>query len=90
MDLRTLVKRYLEMAGEFDRPLHLSRFGLSKQEIEKIFSEWDQDYQISRYMLLSREADEALKSFPDLHRIYLINGFECSHVTFNKDIQALL
>ena len=90
MDLRTLIKRYLELAGGFNRQLHLSRFGLSKQEVEKSFSEWDQDYQISRYMMLSRETGEALKTIPDSDRIYIINGFECSHVSFNQDIQSLL
>jgi len=90
MDLATAVKKYLELAGEFGRSLHLSRFALPKNEIEKMFSEWDEDYQISRYMILSREKDEALISFPDNERIYFINGFECSHVTFHQDIQKLM
>jgi hypothetical protein len=90
MDLATLVKKYLESAGGFGRPLHLSHFGLPKSEIEKIVSEWDEDYQISRYMMLSRERDDALTSFPGHERVYLINGFECSHVTFHQDIQKLM
>jgi len=90
MDLATAVKKYLELAGGFARSLHLSRFALPKNEIEKTFSEWDEDYQISRYMMLSRERDEALTSFPDNERVYLINGFECSHVTFHQDIQKLM
>lgn len=90
MDLATLMKKYLELTGGFGRPLHLSRFALPKTEIEKIFSEWDEDYQISRYMMLSRERDEALTSFPGDEQVYLINGFECSHVTFNQDIQKLM
>jgi len=90
MDLATLVKKYLELTGGFGRPSHLSRFALPKTEIEKIFSQWDEDYQISRYMMLSREQDVALTSFPDHERVYLINGFECSHVTFNQDIQRLM
>lgn len=90
MGLANLVKKYLELAGGFDRPLRLSRFSLPKDEIEKIFSEWDEDYQISRYMMLSRERDEALTPLPTDERVYLINGFECSHVTFHQDIQKLL
>ena len=90
MDLATAVKKYLELAGEFGRSLHLSRFALPKNEIEKMFSEWDEDYQISRYMMLSRESDEALASFPPDERVYLVSGFECSHVTFAEDIQKLL
>jgi hypothetical protein len=90
MDLATAVKKYLELAGDFGRPLHLSRFALPKNETEKIFSEWDEDYQSSRFMMLAREGDEALKSFPDNERIYFINGFEYSHVTFHQDIQTLM
>jgi len=90
MDLASAVKRYLEVTGGFDRPMHLSAFRLSKEETEKIISAWDEDYQISRYMLLSGERDEVLSEFPLEARVYLINGFECSHVTFHADIQKLL
>ena len=90
MDLAAAVKKYLEMTGGFDRPMHLSRFGLQKAETEKVISTWDEDYQISRYMLLSRERDEALESFPGDARVFLINGFECSHLTFHENIQQLL
>jgi hypothetical protein len=90
MDLPTLVRKYLELAGGFDRPLHLSRFDLSRPEIEKLFSQWDEDYQISRYMFLSLEKDESLSTFSEGERIFLINGFECSHVAFNQNIQNLL
>lgn len=90
MDLATLVRKYLELSGGFDHPLHLSCLGLSKPEIEKLFSQWDEDYQISRYMILSREKDENLSSFPEGERVFLVNEFECSHVTFNPQIQNLL
>ncbi len=90
MDLTTVVNKYLEIAGGFQRPVHLSQFGLSKPETEKFISALDEDYQISRFMLLSREKDEALVSFPPDARVYLINGYECSHVSFHADIQRLL
>ena len=90
MDLAGVVKKYLELSGGFDRPLHLSRLGLSKPEIEKLFSQWDEDYQISRFMNLSREKDEALSAFPKSERVFLVNRFEYSHVTFNQNIQELL
>jgi hypothetical protein len=90
MDLAAAVRKYLEVAGAFDRPVHLSAFGLSKQETERTVSVWDEDYQISRYMLLSCESDEALESFPPGSRVYLINGFEYSHLSFHSDIKALL
>jgi hypothetical protein len=90
MNLAAAVKRYLEVAGGFDRPLHLSQFGLPKAEIEKLVSAWDEDYQISRYMLVSRERDEDLKPYPPEARVFLINGFECTHLTFHPDIQKLV
>lgn len=90
MDLPTLVKKYLEIAGAFERPVHLSEFGLSEAETEKMISALDEDYQISRYLLLTRERDEALASFPSDTRVYLINGYEVSHLSFQPGVQKLL
>lgn len=90
MNLAEAVKKYLEIAGGFDRPVHLSAFGLSRSETEKTFSAWDEDYQISRYLLLSRERDEALEAFPSQARVFMINGYECTHLSFHSDIQNLL
>ncbi len=90
MNLAAGVKRYLEVAGEFGRPVHLSQFRLPKAEIEKLVSAWDEDYQISRYLMLSREDDGELTSFPPEARVFLINGFECTHLAFNPGIQKLV
>jgi len=90
MDLATAVKKCVEVAGGFDRPVHLSRFDHSKGEIERILSGWDEDYQISQYMSLSRERDEELTAYPPGERVYFINGFECSHLSFHPDVQKLL
>jgi hypothetical protein len=90
MNLAAAVKRYLEVAGGFDRPFHLSQFGLPKAETERLVSAWDEDYQISRYMLLSREREEDLAVFPPDQRVFSINGFECTHLTFHPDIQKLV
>ncbi len=90
MDLATAVKKYLEISGGFSRPVHLSLFVLSKSETEEMMSAWDEDYQISRYMVLTRQSDETLSSFPSGMRVYTVNGFECSHLSFHPDIQKLL
>ena len=90
MDLSTIVKKYLELAGQFGRPVHLSKFGLSREDTEKVISALDEDYQISRYLLLSRERDEELTSYPQDVRVIVISGFEVSHLTFHADIQKLL
>lgn len=90
MGLGALIKTYLETAGGFGRCVHLSKLGLSKAETEKVISGLDEDYQISRYMLLSREPEENLAAYPAESRLYLINGFECSHISFSEDIRKLL
>jgi hypothetical protein len=90
MNLAAGIKRYLEVAGGFDRPMHLSQLGLGKAETEELVAAWDEDYQISRYLLLSREPDKNLTAFPAQERVYLINGFECTHLIFHPDIQTLL
>jgi hypothetical protein len=87
MTLAEGVKKYLELAGEFGRPVALARLGLPKTETEKLVSTWDEDYQINRYMLLTVEAAEEPAR---ASQVYLINGFECSHITFQSDIQKLL
>jgi hypothetical protein len=89
MTLAEGVKKYLELAGGYGRPVALVHFGLSKDETVKLFSAWDEDYQINRYMLLTLAASEE----PTRARkaeVYVINGFKCSHVSFQSGIQQLL
>lgn len=90
MDLAAAVKKYLELAGGFDRPLPLSCFGLSHADTERTFSAWDEDYQISRYLLFSRAPDEAPETVPVDWRVFAINGHESTHVSFRADIRRLL
>lgn len=90
MDLAAAVKKYVEIAGGFGKLVHLSALGLPKAETEKLVSAWDEDYQISRYLVLSRERDEALAPLPAEALVYLINGFEVTHLSFHPDIQKLL
>lgn len=90
MDLAAVVKRYVELSGGFDQPLHLSRFGLAKPEIEKLFAAWDEDYQISRFMLLTRARDEELTLYPEDQKVFRINDYDYSHVTFRSGIEQHL
>lgn len=90
MDLASLVKKYLELAGGFGRSVPLSKFDLSKAETERLISAFDEDYQISRYLVLSREGDEVLATYPPEARLYKINAFEVSHVSFDAGIEKLL
>jgi hypothetical protein len=89
MTLAEGVKKYLEVAGGYGRAVELARFGLSKDETVKLFSAWDEDYQINRYMLLTLAASEE-PAQPREGEVYVINGFECSHVCFQSGIEQLL
>jgi hypothetical protein len=89
VDLAKAVTAYLKATGGFDRPLHLSRFGLSKLETEQLFSAWDEDYQISRYMILTRAPEDELANLSPASRTYAVNGHETSHVAFRAEVQRL-
>lgn len=88
MDLAAVVKRYLALSGGFDRPLALAQLGLPRVEVERLFSAWDEDYQISRFVFLSREDDMGQQS--EGLQVSFINGCEYTHVTFRPGIQQLL
>ncbi len=89
MTIAEAVKRYLEIAGEFGRAAPLESFGLSKAETEKAFSAWDEDYQINRYLLLTGEVRE-ISGQGKPFEAFSINGYECTHITFQPHIQELL
>ncbi len=80
MQLREVVKQYRELAGGYGEPVALSRFGLSREETERLFSVFDEDYQISRFLHLSNQGGEA----------YQINGFAHTHVSIDAEIETIL
>ena len=86
MDLATLVHKYLEIAGEFGRPVLLAQLGLGKDELERMLAVLDEDYQTSRYMYLSRSSDPVAAA----PKLYRINDFEYSHVSFHAGIRQLV
>ena len=80
MNLRSVVEKYLQLAGGFGRPIPLVAFGFSREETERLFSVFDEDYQISRFVHFSDAAGES----------FLINGFPHTHVTIDAAIQTIL
>ncbi len=90
MDLGEAVQRYLQVAGAFGRPVPLAGFGLTREETEGVFSVWDEDYQISRYMELSLRSGASSPQAPGSQDVYQVNAFHCSHVSFHPDIEQLL
>ncbi len=80
MSLGELVRLYLSRAGDFGKPVALSAFGLTGAETERVFSSYDEDYHISRFLRFS-DGDGAKFS---------INGFSATHVALDPEIQSIL
>lgn len=80
MQLREVVGDYLELAGGYGRPVPLGAFGLKKEETERAFSLFDEDYHISRFFHFSNLSGPA----------YSINGFEHTHVSIDAEIEGIL
>ena len=80
MTLKEIVEKYLAIAGGFAFLAPLADFGLPKDAAERIFSAFDEDYHISRYMHFSQVSGPA----------YNINGFEQTHISIDEDVQSIL
>ena len=94
MNLRETVDKYLDLAGDFDRAVPLADFGLSREETEKLFAAFDEDYHISRYIHLSdrrsASSDQKTKSPPPAAEAFQINGFAHTHVSIDAAIAQVL
>ena len=80
MTLRDLVRLYLAQADKFGEPVELSTFALTKAETERLFSGYDEDYHISRFLKFSEGAGEK----------FSINGVTATHVAVDAEIQSIL
>ncbi len=80
MELKEVVQKYLAVAGGYGKTVSLDSLGLSRHEIESVFSAFDEDYHISRFFHFQSAAGAD----------YKINGFPQSHVSIDADIQAIL
>ena len=80
MPLREMVEKYLALAGAYGRPVPLTDFGRGKEETERLFGVFDEDYHISRFFHFSNLSGES----------YQINGFPHTHVSLDAEIQTIL
>jgi hypothetical protein len=85
MQLRELVAKYLELAGEFGKPVALAEFGLSREETERLFSALDEDYHISRFLAFSHPPPAVSQG-----QAYQINGFLQTHLSVLSGIREVL
>jgi len=80
MTLSEIVEKYLAIAGGFSFLAPLPDFGMEREEAERVFGAFDEDYHISRYMHFMQVSGPA----------YKINGFEQTHVSLDEEIQDIL
>ena len=80
MPLQELVARYRSLAVDFGKPVALSAFALTRPEIERLFSGYDEDYHISRFFDFSEGEGER----------FSINGIDVTHVSIDGEIQTIL
>jgi hypothetical protein len=80
MQLRQLVDRYLALAGAFGTPVALSAFALTAPETEKLFSSYDEDYHISRFLHFSNSSGPS----------YNIDNDLATHVSIDAGINSIL
>ena len=80
MSLRDLVRLYLQLSGEFGKPLALSALGLTPAETVGLFSGYDEDYHISRFFTFTDQEGQT----------YTINFFSATHVAISSEIPSIL
>jgi hypothetical protein len=78
--LRDLVERYRAAAGGFGVAVPLTTFELGRTATEDVFSSYDEDYHISRFMHFSEN-----EGMP-----YQINGELATHVSLDAEIETIL
>ena len=85
MNLKEAVERYRALAKGFGQPLALAEFGLSREETERLFSAYDEDYHISRFFHFTLDPAAAAHGGS-----FRINDFPQSHVSIDEAILEIL
>ena len=80
MNLRELVQRYVAIAGKFGVPIALSSFSLSSAETERLFSGYDEDYHISRFLHFTEVEGTR----------FSVDGIAATHVSIDAEIETIL
>jgi hypothetical protein len=80
MSLQELYRLYTTIAAKRGEPVPLSAFKLSKEETEKLFSIFDEDYHISRFFHFTETGGEK----------YSINGESATHVAIDAEMSSIL
>ena len=78
--LKDIVAKYLSVAGGYGKAIPLASFGYSREDVERAFGAFDEDYHISRFLRFQNDSGTA----------YQINGFPQTHVAIDAEIQSIL
>lgn len=89
MELKAAVEKYLGIAGRFGRPMPLSSFAVSRQELEGTLSAWDEDYHLHRHFELIAAPPASPGNSADF-TAYLVNGIAYSSIVFKETIGHVL
>ena len=81
--LGEVVERYRTLAGGFGRPVALRAFGLGREETERLFGAFDEDYHISRFFHFTLDPASQEEAFS-------INSFPQTHVSLDAEIETIL
>ena len=80
MKLGEVVERYAALAGSFGNPVALSAFGLAVEETQTLFSAFDEDYHISRFLHFSRSQGQS----------YIVSQEPVTHLAIDPAIYSIL
>jgi hypothetical protein len=80
LPLKNLVERYRALAAQHGDPVALTAFDFTRDETERLFSGYDEDYHISRFFHFT-EGDGMT---------FTINGERVSHVAIDPEIDSIL
>lgn len=78
--LNELIERYLAVSGGYGRSAALSALGFPRTDTERALSQFDEDYNISRFFQFQNRTGETFQ----------INGFPQTHISIDPAIQSIL
>lgn len=81
MSLKELTDLYRKLVQAFGDSIPISNFGFSKEEAERLFSAFEEDYHIGRFFHFTEQPAAQPHS---------INGFPATHVAIDPEIESIL
>ena len=84
MDLQELVRFYRSLVARTGEPVALVDFGFPRATFEDALCGFDEDYQISRFLQFSRDAETPKEA------AFNINDEEYTHLRILPEVDTLL